>query len=347
LIRPDHLGDLLFTTPALRMLRQELPEARITLAVGPWNRELAHAFPWVDEVLEVDFPWFNRRPNPSALAPYVQLLDEARHWRTFAFDTAVSLRFDFWWGALLAARAGIPRRIGYALPEVAPLLTSSIPYEPGHQEVEQNWRLLQQGLGLSETQTGPLKFPIPDEDQVWAKETLPNRRTAMLLVGTGAPVKQWPAESFAEVGDHLASKYGLQLLVAGGAADASRIEAVQSALSEPAMPLVNASLGRLAAALSRCSLAVGVDSGPMHLAVAVGTPTLHLYGPVSAAAFGPWGDPQRHRAIVSPLACVPCNRLDYSEAELPFHPCIREMPTYWVKQECAALLQEAVGAHRH
>jgi heptosyltransferase-2/heptosyltransferase-3 len=328
------------------MLRESLPDTHLTLAVGPWNRELAARFPWVDDVLEVDFPWFNRQPKPTPWSPYVRLMTEARRWRQRAFDTAIVLRFDFWWGALLSAAAAIPRRIGYALPEVAPLLTDAIPYESDHHEVVQNVRLLQRGLGLTDERRWPLEFPITREEHAWAKEALPDERWAMLLVGAGAAVKLWPPEAFAEVGTFLTRERGLRLVVAGGPTDAGRVNAVRSALSIASTPLVNATLGQLAAALTRCSVAVGADSGPMHLAVAVGTPTVHLYGPVSVTAFGPWGDARRHRTVVSPLSCVPCNRLDYSQAELPLHPCIREMPAAWVKQECDAALREAAGAHR-
>lgn len=346
LLRPDHLGDLILAVPALRLLRHSLSGAHITLAVGPWNRDVAARFPWVDEVLEVDFPWFNRRPKATPWSPYLRLLAEASRWRQHAFDTAVVLRFDFWWGALLAAAAGIPRRIGYAGPETTPLLSDAIPYQVERHEVLQNSYVLQQGLHLSEGDPGPLDFPVTDEERTAAESSLPGHGWAMLLVGAGAPVKLWPPAAFAQVGMHLATETGLRLAVAGARSDAPRVEAVRSALSVPATPLIGLGIGDLAAALARCDVAVGADSGPMHLAVAVGTPTVHLYGPVSVTSFGPWGDRRRHRTVVSPLACVPCNRLDYSEAELPLHPCIREMPALWVLQECDSVLQEVAGAHR-
>jgi heptosyltransferase-2/heptosyltransferase-3 len=72
----------------------------------------------------------------------------------------------------------------------------------------------------------------------------------------------------------------------------------------------------------------------MHLAVAVGAPTIHLYGPVDAAAFGPWGDPRRHRVLTSAWTCAPCNRLDFTDASLPLHPCVRAIT---VEQVLAAL----------
>ncbi|MCX7670548.1 MAG: glycosyltransferase family 9 protein, partial [Anaerolineae bacterium] len=113
LIRPDHLGDLLFTGPALRLARQELPDARLVLLVGPWSRAVVARHPDLDEVLTCPFPGFERRPKQNLLAPYRLLFETARSLRG-RFDAAVVLRFDHWWGAWLAAAAGI--RSGSAMP---------------------------------------------------------------------------------------------------------------------------------------------------------------------------------------------------------------------------------------
>ena len=70
---------------------------------------------------------------------------------------------------------------------------------------------------------------------------------------------------------------------------------------------------------------IGLDSGPLHLAVALHTPTVHLYGPVDQTVFGPWGTPERHRVLISDWPCIPCNRLDYGPEELAHHPCVKEI----------------------
>ncbi len=82
-------------------------------------------------------------------------------------------------------------------------------------------------------------------------------------------------------------------------------------LTVPAIDLSGKTqIGQLAAIMGRCRLALGVDSGPLHLAVAMGAPTVHLFGPVDAAKFGPWGDPIRHVVVTSGRTCMPCDRLD-------------------------------------
>ena len=129
-IRPDHLGDLLFATPALHHLREALPGAHITALVGPWGLPVLDGNPGADQILTCTFPGFARQPKESLWAPYSLLIREARKLRG-RFDVALNLRFDFWWGALLAYWAGIPVRMGYDMAESRPFLTRHVPYLPG------------------------------------------------------------------------------------------------------------------------------------------------------------------------------------------------------------------------
>ena len=115
-------------------------------------------------------------------------------------------------------------------------------------------------------------------------------------------------------------------MIIAGTGDAERALA-QRIAAQTRAPLINAvgetTFEQLAALFGRAALAVGTDSGPMHLAVAMRTPSVHLFGPVSAQTFGPWGDQTRHIVLTSGLACIACNRLDYDASELPAHPCVR------------------------
>jgi ADP-heptose:LPS heptosyltransferase len=91
-----------------------------------------------------------------------------------------------------------------------------------------------------------------------------------------------------------------------------------------AATVLDAPLPVLAAVLRGAALALGPDSGVLHIASGVGTPTVRLYGPVDWRAFGPWRDDHAH-VVASSLPCAPCNRLDYPESALPMHPCVRDL----------------------
>lgn len=332
-IRPDHLGDLLFAVPALRRLRAVYPHARIAALVGPWGEPLLARVPYVDEVLTCPFPGFRRTPQRSLLEPYRTLWYHSRALRARHFDLAIILRFDHWWGALLAALAGIPKRLGYDVAEVKPSLTQAVPYQAGRHEVIQNLALLGGLTGDAVDKITwreePLEFFLSDADRAWAREYLgpeDGTRWIALHPGAGAPVKQWRTEAWAEVGNALAARFGARLVLTGSAQERALAEEIACRLQTPArIAAGKTTLSQLAALLHRCRLAIGPDCGPLHLAVAVGTPTVHLYGPVDAALFGPWGDPQRHRVVRSDWACIPCNRLDYAEKELPLHGCVRDI----------------------
>ncbi len=329
LIRPDHLGDVLFLTPALHALRRALPDARIALLVGPWGREAVRDNADLDDVMICPFPGFERRRKTSLIAPYRLLYAQARTLRGRGYEAAVILRFDHWWGAWLAAAAGIPLRIGYDLPEVRPFLTHALPYRPDRHEVEQNGVLLGSLAGGLPAPLGPLRYRVRPEDRAWAATWTAQvgiregDRIVAIHPGAGARVKQWPARAWAAVADALAARPGVRLVLTGAASEMPLAQAVADAA---ACHLVNAagqtSLGQLAALYERCALVLGSDSGPLHLAAAVGAPTVRLYGPVSLAKFGPWGDPERHLALTTPWGCAPCHRLDWPPESLAHHACV-------------------------
>jgi heptosyltransferase-2/heptosyltransferase-3 len=331
-IRPDHLGDLLFITPTLRALRQRCPQSHVTALIGPWGAPILADNPHVDAVISLAFPGFTREARSSLWEPYVLLYRWSRRLRG-QYDLALILRFDHWWGAWLAYGAGIPIRVGYDVPEVAPFLNHVVPYEPGRHEVLQNLRLLEWG-GMDGCapdirvagRRPALEFPIAESAHAWARTLLRVRSAIAIHPGAGAPVKLWQASRWAAVADALSQETGAQILLTGSRSERALSLDIAAKMHAQAWVVAGeTTLGQLAAIFTRCRLVLGVDSGPLHLAVAVGTPTVHLYGPVDRAAFGPWGDTARHRALVSAWPCIPCNRLDYAPQVLAHHLCVREI----------------------
>ncbi len=365
LIRPDHLGDLLFTTPAIRLLRETDPKARITGLVGPWSKAVIESNPHIDEIVLCPFPGFTRQKKRSVFEPYVTLLRYARQLRQRGFDLIVILRFDHWWGALLAYLAGIPRRVGYDVAEVQPFLTDIVPYSHGRHEVEQNLALVErvssfgtsarsvEPFGVSgygwRTGSWPLEFHLTADDEEFAKGYLAGHEVedSDLLIcihpGAGAPVKLWRNEAWAQVADTLAKQYGAKIILTGSSEESPLCRAIAEQMTtQPIVAAGETSLGELAAILARCRLVLGVDSGPLHLAVALGAPTVHLFGPVDSRTFGPWGDPAHHIVVTSGdmdmMDCIPCNRLDYLPAELHQHPCVRNITVEQVLEAVAKLI---------
>jgi len=330
LIRPDHLGDVLWLTPALRALRQGLPDARITVGIGSWSRPILAANDDYDELMVLHFPGFTRRPKGGALAPYQLLRAAARDLRARDFDTTVILRDDHWWGGLLAATAGIPRRLGFAHPDVAPFLTDALPLPVGEHVALGNLRLadallraagcpslLPDARAVEEAQVRhPLVFaPGAAATDRAAALLAPFGATAAPIVAihasAGVPVKLWDENRLAAVADGLAREFGARIVLTGSTGDEALTGAAAAAMTTaPPLDLTGqTAIPELVALYGRCALVLGPDSGALHLAVASGTPTLHLYGPADPVRFGPWGDPARHRVVRAGMHCDRCGDL--------------------------------------
>ena len=332
LVRPDHLGDLILWLPAVKALREALPDARLTALVGPWAEPVLGLVPWVDEVVTFELPYFARRPKTDPTEPYRILLRLARQLRGRKFDAALNFRPDFWWGGLLAAVAGIPERVGFNIRRVTPFLTRAIPFNPDEHQVVANLRLVDEGLGLSlrrpfRPDLYPLVWPVNPAAvaaaEGWVGQNAPGRPRVALVVEAGAPVKAWRREAWVDLGRVLRQEFGATLIVPAGP---GRAKAVGPLAAELGVRPAVLPVGVLAEVFRRCDLVVGLDSGPLHLAVAVGARTVGLFGPVSPTRFGPWGPPDRHRLVMTDYPCAPCNRLDYRPGELPVHLCLRLLP---------------------
>ncbi len=351
-IRPDHLGDLLFATPALHFLRQRFPDAHIAAAVGPWGVPVLANNHDIDELLACPFPGFTRQPKDSPFAPYSLLRAQARRFAALRFDSAFILRFDHWWGAWLAAEAGIPQRIGYDVPSTKPFLTTAVQYVPGRHEVVQNLALVGDGawgVGRGEWELGRMRFEVSQADELAADEILRELSDERPLVaihpGSGAAVKRWRTEGWIELARALIGQHRAQVVFTGSAGEAELIDPILEALqgdgnltSSVRSLAGRTDLGTLAAVYRRCALVVGPDSGPLHLAVAAGTPTIHLYGPVDRRTFGPWGDSAQHVVVTSDWPCIACNRLDWPDTALAEHGCVRDIAVEDVIAATAHLL---------
>ena len=346
IIRPDHLGDLILTTPVIQALREHAPDAQLTMMVGPWSREIVARHPALDDVMTCAFPGFQRAVQ-GALRPYILLFQTARVLRRESYDLALNLRPDFWWGAALLYLAGIPRRVGYALEPGQPFLSTSLPFPPEEHATVSNLRLASAGLAtldypeLSEPFTPehyPACFTPTADEQQWVNTRLRAEGiaddTPLIIIppGSGGAVKLWRSEAWAHCANvlraNLTTPRPARILLTGSPAERALVEEVAQHITDGVTLITDASIGQLAALLGRAACVLTVDNGPGHIAAAQNTPGVHLFGPTDPRIFGPWGDPTRHIILASTQRCptcpaIPCGRLDWSPEELPAHPCVR------------------------
>lgn len=331
LLRPDHLGDVLLTIPAIHALRTALPDAKLHALVGPWSSNVLADIPDLDVVLTLPFPGFSRRDKLDWRSPYKLVLESARILRRIGYDAAIILRPDHWWGALLAHLAGIPRRIGYNLPDVAPFLTEALTPHREH-AVLQSARLLEPLTGKLPSHDLPLSFPVDALDRAWVSGYLEewgvHTGTPLVAIhpGSGAWVKAWTETKWAYVADTLADQLDGLVVLTGSDHELPLCQRIAAHMkNRPAIMAGDTNLGSLAALFQRSAVVLGPDSGPLHLAVAVDAPTVALFGPADPVEFGSWGSPERHQVLVSEIGCRPCRVLDWGSDDPAFHPCVRDI----------------------
>jgi heptosyltransferase-2/heptosyltransferase-3 len=266
----------------------------------------------------------------------------ARHLRGGHYDAALILRPDHWWGGGTAGVARIPLVLGFNHPDTRPALTESLPFVPRMHAARANLLLIEaliaratgqppRALSLDDAAlmtAHPMVFRVPEAARAKAAALLNGwgLDTPLIAINpsAGAPVKRWLPERWAQVADALAARYGAAIVLTGAPGDEALAGDVVAVMHHAALDLTGKTdFPTLGAVYERAALVLGPDCGSLHLAVAVRTPTVHLYGPADVAQFGPWGDPSRHVAITADRLDIPCLGCgDLSLSRPPAPPCL-------------------------
>ncbi len=317
--------------PALAELRALAPEASIDLVVGSWNKVIADAIQTVDRVETLDASWLARGPGGSSMTTMVL---HARRWRTRHYDLAINFEPDVR-SNLLTAVSGAARLAGFSSGGGGPLLDVALPYDTRAHTADNAVALVQAALGRrADAVVGP-SLTIPDSARADAARLLGDRREPIVAVHVsgGRAIKQWPETRFREFARTLIEKRGATIVLTGSHADRRQIDAVMTGL--PGTHVLDLSgmldLITLAAVLERAMLLVSGDTGPMHIAAAVGTPIVAIFGPSDPARYGPRGP--LDRVVRIDLPCAPCNRI-----RVPPARCVGHTPDCLARIETAQVL---------
>lgn len=305
-VRTDRLGETLLTLPAIHALRHAFPHARLTLMLHPALQELFAGHPDVDEVV----------PEPAGAGPWWRhAWRVSRLWRSWHPEIIIlaNPKKAYHLGAWLA---GIPRRVGYDR-KWGWLLTHRLqdrkPLGERH-EVEYNLELIRT-LGIAACPAPPPWLPVSPQEASHLLQRLEqlgvpvSNRLIAVHPWTSNPRKQWPVDRFRALVQRLAQEAGLAVVVIGGRGEqAQAAEVLAGGRETPrVLNLVGrCSLRELAALLQRARVVVSNDSGPIHVAAAVGTPVVALFGTGEAGShprrWGPWGE--GHTVIHKPLEAI-------------------------------------------
>jgi ADP-heptose:LPS heptosyltransferase len=353
--RPDHLGDVLLTLPAATAFRAAFPGMHLAFLLSPSTADVAHRCPDIDETLVLPFP-------PLGAVPAVQGWDEIARAGANAlrdrFDLAVLCRPEDPWSGTVAKLAGIPIRIGYAVPAMARFLTHAVQLREEHHAVIQTLRLVEEAarrLGLTAAGQSALRkavrrrasipfVPAEDEEDLVRRilSGMPSAgpKPIVFQPGSGWPLKNWDPNRWGQLGIEIRRWYGTTPLVPGGPGEDALVQAIVDASDGSCLGLAGQlTVGALAALYRRSSLVVGIDSGPLHLAAMVGTPVVGLYGPLPVQQWGPWSPPENYRLAKVSLPCSPCDCIFDPPCGIALNPpCMDGITVDAVLAACSELL---------
>lgn len=302
-IKLDHLGDVLLATPVFSNLKRAYPSAKIHALVGEWGEVGLRNHPDVDKILRYNSRFYRRLGEPKSQCKILTILALLRQQK---YDLVMDLRGD-WFSALFALMKPTRYRLDYAWLQVANKL--GLARFTGLHQLERNLDLLR--IANIQTFCKLPTFHTTDDDQDWADDflresgILPNCPLIVIHPGSPITLKRWRTERFADVADWLIAQKKAQILFVGTRDEMDVISAVQKQMHGRSINLAGeTTVSQLAELLKRCHLFLGNDSGPMHIAAAVGTQTIGLYGPGNPARFGPVGS--NCHAVRHQPHCPPC-----------------------------------------
>jgi heptosyltransferase I len=329
LVKLSSFGDVLHTLPTLEALRSAYPEAHITWLVEAAYAPLLAGHPALDEVWEAP----RLRPgellagsNPARLRRLLKLLPLR------PFDLVLDVQ-GLLKSAVWVALARSPRKVGYDRTREGSYLALTERVPPFNSEAHAVWRYLNLAHYLG-APPAPPRFYLGLDAGVDNSQLIPGEARyplAVLHPGARWASKLWPSASWARLAEWLHDQ-GFQVTLTGSRTDQILVTEITAKIQSPILNLTGrTSLAELAAILRRARLAVTTDTGTMHLAAALATPVVALFGPTAPWRTGPFGE--KHQVVRLGLACSPCFK-----RQCPEPRCLNDLSPEMVEAACEKIL---------
>jgi heptosyltransferase-2 len=335
---PNWVGDAVISLPALEALRARFPKAEIVLATKPWVSEVYRRHPAVSRQMI-----FDPRGGPKGIRGFYRFVRALRDER---FDAAVLFQNAFH-AAWMARSARIPLRFGYARDGRGWLLTHPVEAPPaaayGHQVYYYLHLLFRAGLISRFDPVPAIHLQLAADERLWAAKYLealglsgPRFLVGLNPGGFHGPAKRWLPERYAALADRLIGSLHADVLIFDARAEKSLAEEIARVMKHtPVIVESQVSLRQLMSLLGACRLVVSNDSGPMHLAAALGVPVVSIFGSTDERATGPLGP---HTRVVRQR--VPCSPCWLRECPIDFR-CMRGVTVEAAYQVVVDLIEEA------
>jgi lipopolysaccharide heptosyltransferase II len=352
-VRLDSLGDVLMTTPALRALKAGTPGRRLTLLTSRSGRRAAEHVPELDGVLVYDAPWIKAsaaRPDAGLDRRMIRALRRRRFDAAIIFTVYSQNPLP---AAMLCYLADIPLRLAHCRENPYRLLSDWVPEsEPQHgirHEVARQLALVRH-VG-AESPDSRLSLALPARVRARVQRLLrrhgvdAQRPWVVLHPGASAPSRRYPPENFAAVAAALARAHGWQVVFTGDAGERALVEDIRARAGAPSLSLAGRlDFGELAALIGLAPMLISNNTGPVHIAAALGTPVIDLYAQTNPQ-HTPWQVP--HRVLFHDVPCKYCYK---SVCPHGHHDCLRKLAPATIVAAALELAREtavtAVPARR-
>ena len=297
LIRLSSLGDVVLTTPAIRAVRANFPNAHIAMLVAKQSADVLRENPNLDEI--ITFDRLAKDKDTGEMWRIVRLLRERK------FTLAIDLQWKFR-TEMLMYLSGATERVGKGW-----LCTTRV-LEQGNKHATSHYFDLLHAVDIP-AEDQKLELFLAESERRDAVQRLKTagvvdaRLKVGLFPGAGWKLREWMPERFAAIGDRLVQHFDADVLIFGGQKESELVHTVVNLMHTHAIPFAgNLQIRQLAACIEQCDLFVTNDTGPMHIAAAVGTPTISLFGPGNHIRFQPLG--ALHETIRHAVPCSPCKQ---------------------------------------
>lgn len=324
-IRLDLLGDVVNSMTAVAALHERFPGARVDMLTLPHTAAIPRQFSFVSEVYTLDTNMIRIPRNMLRRETYRAFIGIGLTLRRNRYDICISL-FGLM-ASIWAFVSGAHQRIGYKRESYPYMFTDPLPgrrFDRRRHEIRWDLDLAARAGASGEWRT-PSLHVLPDaaaraEALLAARGVGPGDRLLGIHGGAvNGSAKRWPAMHWAALADRLIERHGVTIVLTGSANERHIAEDICARMRHrPVMLTGETDIDGLLAVLARCDLVISGDSGPLHMAVALGRPTVSLYGPTDPAIYGPTPRPgQRAIVLRRDLACSPCYNL-LATAECPY-----------------------------
>ena len=334
-VRTDRVGDVVISLPAIRSLHDIFPNAKISVLVRRSNAALLADVPYIAEAI-----------------PYVGLYRSAARIRRMRFDIAVDMLMDYSIkAAVISFLSGAPVRAGFDIASRGRFFNIAVTPDTKEKHMSEQVLDIVRAIGLffkaeGRTDWDPRPHLTVSEDAAIRMERILldsgiGKEESIVSIHPGGhfPSQRWMPGSFAKIADMISERYNARVVVIGGPTERRLVEGIVSLAKTKPVFIVGRPLDEVAAVISASKLLICNNSGPLHIAAAVGTPTVSMMGPTDPVLWRPQGDGQI--VIRKELPCSPCGA-----GRCDAHVCMSSITVDEVFEKAKGLLDPIDGIKR-